>query len=1226
MGEIPSNNLPIYIQNYSVVIVGKENVKNCTSSNCGQTKFGCCPDGTTVRLNKEGTNCIKEVGRELYSTIGIIPSNIELKRVWDLNLAGILQPTSDNKYIILYKLDTVDFNGTIKFENEMVGIFNICGIIYDMNKIANYSFCQQTKILSIVIHANYFEKKIGKNTPFSFSILIDDSSLSQAAQLNCDGVTSNIFCIAYTVLNPFIDGYTTSCPITLYRPFCLNSGCEQCFQCQTTSCVACQIKLLTPSELTFPVPSITIPNATVTTNFSSVSLIGNNSDGTENTWNRSTLVSSGIPDNQGKPAELTISNWWFNATGIQPAPFCFQYKFIVETLELSNLVFGFNEPYNGQQGWGSPPYITFDEEIECLNIEFWRMGFYIRLPFFVSIDITNFTAAFKSCYCVADNPFECDPQECAGAKCKDSTDYYRAANCTGSVIFQGDVFFNGGVLVKTECINGTGYVIQTVDFNILNSGGTGEFVQIAITGGCTVTQAVVEDFLNQSVIDSLNDNVANVINQTVQNSVNSVVDKINSYIDDFIPYTINTATKNCKTFFLTYPYLYTANKQTQSEYFTWYYDVATQNYTFEISDEDYDGQTIEIFFENEYDGPENAQQCTQDGGNKFENCTVSGVNYCWSETTDSSGNTIAKPSSACNYSALCDSDELLDTGACIKPAPVMSSFLIVNATSSSFKIKGNSLFIQYQGNIYGNGSNNTINNFETGVSIICELKAPQPTPSPVPGPTVIPTPTPTPATPTPVPIPTESPSDIPRCSGNNPPIDSPPCELYPPSSAPGCTTQNVPDVCTVDVGIYTLQFNCDYLSYCPINTVYVSYAADIDNCGESDNITYTKGVLSNSSTTLAYVIMNMGTEDILSVSTDGPFGLILSDQAECTTEYVNWFFTPGVGAISIISNYFIFYYNTDMSFTGELVMNNADSTKNQPYGVATIDAPSYVSNLSYSTSTNTISFTHHYSDSNVKTYNFWIYNINPTVDTLNISVKCEYFSYTPSPTGTPAPTNTPSPTPSPTPTPTPTPTPSPTPSPTPAPTLPPPTPAPTGTPCPSITKEVSLATNTASYQIPNNGTIEFDYFTYRGGKPAYNLYYTPEGSSKGGSLKTYYEIICGDTSSIRFQDANPVLYMGITFLTFPCSNDEPGKIIFWLNTVSEICATLPTCDPFPTPCVTSSTKSLQPKSTVDVKSQQSKSTPEANIQFSVVAGPDEGALVLKNIPSGSTQTGFVVFN
>ena len=290
MAEIPSNNLPIYIQNYSIVIVGKEKIKNCISSNCQQTKFGCCPDGTTVRRNKESTNCTKEVGRELYSTVGIIPSNIKNKRVWDLNLAGILQPTSDNKYIILYKLDTVDFNGTIKFENEMVGIFDICGIVYDMNKIATYSFCQQTKILSIVIHANYFEKKVGKNTPFSFSILIDDSSLSQAAQLNCDGITSNLYCILYTLLNPFIYGYNTSCPIVLYRPLCLNSACEQCFQCQTTECVTCQIPILSSSDLTFPVPPIQIDNVTsVTQNFVSVSLIGNNPDGTENTWNKATV-------------------------------------------------------------------------------------------------------------------------------------------------------------------------------------------------------------------------------------------------------------------------------------------------------------------------------------------------------------------------------------------------------------------------------------------------------------------------------------------------------------------------------------------------------------------------------------------------------------------------------------------------------------------------------------------------------------------------------------------------------------------------------------------------------------------------------------------------------------------------------------------------------------------------------------------------------------------------
>ena len=63
---IPENNLPIYLQNYTISVLA-----NLTSLDCA------------VNIAPE-----KEVGTIQYSTLGVIPSNVKNARVWYLQATG----------------------------------------------------------------------------------------------------------------------------------------------------------------------------------------------------------------------------------------------------------------------------------------------------------------------------------------------------------------------------------------------------------------------------------------------------------------------------------------------------------------------------------------------------------------------------------------------------------------------------------------------------------------------------------------------------------------------------------------------------------------------------------------------------------------------------------------------------------------------------------------------------------------------------------------------------------------------------------------------------------------------------------------------------------------------------------------------------------------------------------------------------------------------------------
>ena len=147
---IPQNNLPIYLQEYTVSVLG-----NLTSLDC------------TVAPEDE-------VGTIQYSTLGVIPSNKKDARVWDLKASGTLKP-HDKDYIIHYDLSKVNYDGKVTFENPLSGVITVCGRVISISKKnATWFPCEETKTVSIIIDQSRWGFSIKKETPFSMDIQLDD--------------------------------------------------------------------------------------------------------------------------------------------------------------------------------------------------------------------------------------------------------------------------------------------------------------------------------------------------------------------------------------------------------------------------------------------------------------------------------------------------------------------------------------------------------------------------------------------------------------------------------------------------------------------------------------------------------------------------------------------------------------------------------------------------------------------------------------------------------------------------------------------------------------------------------------------------------------------------------------------------------------------------------------------------------------------------------------------
>lgn len=95
---IPQNNLPIYLQNYTVSIL-----RNISSLDCTVTQGSNVAQGSKVPEY--------EIGTIEYSTLGVIPSNKKDARVWDFTPKKI---HSDTLLCVLY--DSFIGSITIRFK------------------------------------------------------------------------------------------------------------------------------------------------------------------------------------------------------------------------------------------------------------------------------------------------------------------------------------------------------------------------------------------------------------------------------------------------------------------------------------------------------------------------------------------------------------------------------------------------------------------------------------------------------------------------------------------------------------------------------------------------------------------------------------------------------------------------------------------------------------------------------------------------------------------------------------------------------------------------------------------------------------------------------------------------------------------------------------------------------------------------------------------------------
>lgn len=137
---IPENNLPIYLQNYTASV-------QCGADNCGSVR---------------------------YNTVGLIPSDVSEKRVWNFKVSGILQPVKDIIQII-FNFQNVEYDGEITFENKLSGYLTICGRVLDLSKSGFYEYNSRQKILVIGISQERWGFSIKRETNFYLNVDIDDA-------------------------------------------------------------------------------------------------------------------------------------------------------------------------------------------------------------------------------------------------------------------------------------------------------------------------------------------------------------------------------------------------------------------------------------------------------------------------------------------------------------------------------------------------------------------------------------------------------------------------------------------------------------------------------------------------------------------------------------------------------------------------------------------------------------------------------------------------------------------------------------------------------------------------------------------------------------------------------------------------------------------------------------------------------------------------------------------
>ena len=143
MTTITDNNLPIYLQNYTLKVLCNET----SSQECGSIQ---------------------------YSTVGVLPSNVKNKRIWNLVGNGTLKKHAGN-YILFYDFSKVSSSYKISFKDKIDGLLNICGRVLDPYKYTSYSYDLSKKTLSIIIDQSRWGFSVKRETEFSFDLQLNDS-------------------------------------------------------------------------------------------------------------------------------------------------------------------------------------------------------------------------------------------------------------------------------------------------------------------------------------------------------------------------------------------------------------------------------------------------------------------------------------------------------------------------------------------------------------------------------------------------------------------------------------------------------------------------------------------------------------------------------------------------------------------------------------------------------------------------------------------------------------------------------------------------------------------------------------------------------------------------------------------------------------------------------------------------------------------------------------------
>ena len=204
---IPENNLPIYLQNYTASVQCKANI-------CGSVR---------------------------YSTVGVIPSDLKEKRVWNFKVSGILKPTKDIIQII-FNFQNVEYDEEITFENQISGYLTICGRVLDLSKSGFYEYNSLQRILVIGISQERWGFSIKRETNFYLNVDIDDSSSQAVSDENftyfqlCPNIDTKLALeFQYNIVTEELDFTLIGAPPTGTYPTPSGTPVPSC-PCDSTPC------------------------------------------------------------------------------------------------------------------------------------------------------------------------------------------------------------------------------------------------------------------------------------------------------------------------------------------------------------------------------------------------------------------------------------------------------------------------------------------------------------------------------------------------------------------------------------------------------------------------------------------------------------------------------------------------------------------------------------------------------------------------------------------------------------------------------------------------------------------------------------------------------------------------------------------------------------------------------------------------------------------------------